>query len=71
MTMQIELLSSAWRGGGGIIIHLIGSVFKDGNTPLALINQEQYSTAGNSQLFQPATLHNAIIWALFSTLHAA
>jgi hypothetical protein len=44
---------------------------QNGNTPLALINQEQYSTAGNSQLFQPATLHNAIIWALFSTLHAA
>jgi hypothetical protein len=33
---------------------LIGLVFKDGNTPpLALIDQEQNPTAGNSQFLNP------------------
>jgi hypothetical protein len=58
------------EGGGGHHYSLIGSVFKDGNAPLALINQK-HPAAGNSQFFQPATLHNAIIWALFSTPSSA
>jgi hypothetical protein len=46
----ITVLSRGW----GDHYSLIGLVFKDGNTPpLALIDQEQNPTAGNSQFLNP------------------
>jgi hypothetical protein len=50
---------------------LIGSVFEDGNTPpLELIDQEKKILQQEIHIFfQPAALHYATIWALFSTLH--